>query len=162
MLTVFVMHTCMLSFTEFDETNTKTTSSDVTFSEQRDTVPFTTFDNITLAIEGKVSSSVDETVETTWYFNGGTLPPDTKLGVLRRPLLSLSQTLDIEKANIFDDGFYEVSLSIDPYKHLISHYGCPREYYTFIVDTVGISKISLDQAVIQLKYYGKINTYIDL
>ena len=114
-----------------------------------------TSDSISLTVKGTVHASVDETISTRWYFNGGTLRPGTSVGPLQRPLLSIFQTMEINNANHLDFGFYEVALTINTQTHLVSHLECPLQYYTFVVNTLGISDIVLARDVIQITQSGK-------
>ena len=111
--------------------------------------------NLTLNITGKTLPGIDDTVASTWYRNGGRLPSSSRLGPLKRPRLSISQSLTLENASILDEGTYDALLTIDPYTHFVRHLGCHRNYYTFVASTVGAYYTVLAQAKLQLKYYGR-------
>ena len=114
-----------------------------------------TSENISLTVSGKVHASVDETVSTRWYFNGGTVCPGTTIGPLQGPLMSIFQTMEIENAKNRDFGFYEVALTINTQAHLLSHLECPSQYYSFVANTLGISDIVLARDAIQISKSGK-------
>ena len=110
--------------------------------------------NLVLNITGKTNHRTDDTVVSTWYRNGGSLPSGSKLGALKRPRLNISQSLTLENASILDEGTYEALLTIYPHTHFVRHLGCHRNYYTFVDRTVGAYYTVLAQAKLQLKYYG--------
>ena len=110
--------------------------------------------NLVLNITGKTNHRVDDTVASTWYCNGGSLPSGSKLGPLKRPHLNISQSLTLENSSILDEGTYEALLTVDPYTHFLRHLGCHRNYYTFVDRTVQADDTVLAQANVQLKYYG--------
>ena len=118
-------------------------------------LPFADSQNLSLTITGIVHTLIDETVSTAWYFNGAALRDGITIGSLKSPLLSISQTLEIENTNILDSGFYEVTLIIQPYTHLVSHLQCPTEYSDFVTDFVGIDNIVLARDVVQLVDSGE-------
>ena len=132
--------------------DTTDTAVDFGFDENDQHV---TAEKIMVTVRGKVHASVDETVSTRWYFNGGTLRPGTTLGPLKRPLLSIFQTMEIENTNSLDFGYYEVALTINPQTHLVSHLQCPAPYSTFVTNTLGISDIVLARDMIQIMQSGK-------
>ena len=117
-------------------------------------VLFTAMQNVVLNITGKTNRRIDDTVSSTWYHNGGSLPSGSRLGALKRPRLNISQSLTLENSSILDEGTYDALLTIDPRTHFISHLGCPNNYYTFVASTVGADDTVLTQAKLQLKYYG--------
>ena len=108
--------------------------------------------NLVLNITGKTNRGLDDTIVSTWYHNGGSLPLGSRLGPLKRSRLNFSQSLTLENASILDAGTYDVLLTIDPRAQFASH-GCHSNYYTFVDRTVGAYYI-LAQAKLQLKYYG--------
>ena len=135
--------------------------------EQKDLdINLKAFDNISLTIQGKVHTSIDDAVSTRWYFNGGALRPGTTIGTLKRPLLSISQTMEIENANYLDLGFYEAALTINTYSHLVSHLECPLQYNTFVTNEIGISDIVLARDRIQIVQAGerkqRLNLYLNI
>ena len=80
---------------------------------------FTVTQNLTLSIVGKTHLGIYDTILSTWYHNGHSLPLGYKLEPLKKPLLSISQTLTLENSSILDAGTYEVRLAIDPYTHFL-------------------------------------------
>jgi len=117
-------------------------------------LPFTANQNLTLSIAGKTHPGVDDTILSTWYHNGNSLPPGSKLESLKRPLLNVSQSLTLENSSILDAGTYEVLLAIDSYTHFISHLRCHNNYYSFVRNTVRVNDAVLAQTKLELKYYG--------
>ena len=115
---------------------------------------FTPTQNLTLSITGKTHPGVDDTIRSTWYRNGNSLPLGSKLESLKRPLLNVSQSLTLENSSILDAGTYEVLLAIDPRTHLISHLGCHNNYYSFVGSAVRADDTVLAQTKLELKYYG--------
>ena len=111
--------------------------------------------NLVLNITGKNNRGLDDTISSTWYRNGRSLPLGSRLGSLKRPRLNISQSLTLENSSIFDEGTYEALLTIDPRTHFVSHLGCHSNYYTFVASTVGADDTVFAQANLQLKYYGK-------
>ena len=120
-----------------------------------DVVQFTTSESVMLTVNGNVHTLIDETVSTSWFFNGGALRVGTNVGALKKPRLSISQTMKIESSNALDSGFYEVALTLDSYTHLISHLQCPTQYDEFVINNVGIDSIALARDTIQLVQSGK-------
>ena len=118
-------------------------------------VPFATSESVMLTVNGDVHTLIDETVSTSWFFNGGALRVGANVGPLKKPRLSISQTMKIESSNALDSGFYEAALTIDSYTHLISHLQCPTQYHEFVIDNVGIESIVLARDTIQLVQSGK-------
>ena len=110
--------------------------------------------NLVLNITGKTNLGIDDTVASTWYYNGGSLPSGSKFGALKRPHLNISQSLTLENSSILDAGTYDALLTIDPHTHFVSHLGCHNNYYAFVASTVGADDTILAQAKLQLKYYG--------
>ena len=111
--------------------------------------------NLVLNITGKTNHRIDDTVVSTWYHNGVSLPSSSRLGPLKRPHLNISQSLTLENSSILDEGTYDALLTIDPRTHFVSHLGCHSNYYTFVASTVGADDTVLAQATLQLKYYGR-------
>ena len=143
----------MLSYsTELIVQDTTYTAVEFGFDENNQRI---TSENISLTVSGKVHASVDETVSTRWYFNGGTLRPGTTIGPLQRPLLSIFQTMEIKNASNLDFGFYDVVLTVDTHAHLLSYLECPSQYYSFVASTLGIRDIVLARDVIQIAKSGK-------
>ena len=126
----------------------------ITFQGNQAVVLFTAMQNLVLNITGKTHPEIDDTVITTWYRNGGSLPLGHRLGPLKRPHLNISQSLTLENSSILDEGAYDALLTIDPFTHFVSHLGCHGNYYTFVVNTFGATILA--QAQLQLKYYGKL------
>ena len=110
--------------------------------------------NLVLNITGTTNRRIDDTVVTTWYYNGGSLPSGSKLGPLKRPHLNIFQSLTLENSSILDEGTYDALLTVDPRTHFESHHGCHSNYYTFVARTVGADNTVLAQAKLQLKHYG--------
>ena len=106
-------------------------------------------------ITEKTLPEIDDTVASTWYRNGGSLPSSSRLGALRRPHPNISQSLTLENTSILDEGTYDALMTIDPRTHFVSHLGCHNNYYTFVASTVGADDTVLAQAKLQLKYYGR-------
>ena len=131
----------------------------IKFQENQAVVLFTALQDLVLNITGKTHPGIDDTVITTWYRNGGSLPLGSRLGPLKRPHLNISQSLTLENSSILDEGTYDALLTIDPRTHFVSHLGCHSNYYTFVASTVGADDTVLAQATLQLKYYG---TFISL
>ena len=127
----------------------------ISFQGNQAIVFFTALQDLSLNIIGKTNHRIDDTVITTWYRNGGSLPLGSRLGPLKRPHLNISQSLTLENSSIFDEGTYDALLTIDPRTHIVSHLGCHSNYYTFVASTVGADDTVLAQATLQLKYYGK-------
>ena len=132
-----------------------TVGTQISFQGNQALLAFTARQNLTLNITGKSNLGIDDTIITTWYRNGRRLPSGSRLGPLKRPHLNISQSLTLENSRIFDEGTYDVLLTIDPHTHFISHLGCHRNYYTFVDRTVRADDTVLAQAQLQLKYYGK-------
>ena len=121
-----------------------------------ETVPFSDSGEITLDVNGKVDTSLEETVFTVWHHNGGALPFGSKVGTLKKPLLHVSQSLETKKLNkIIDSGVYEVSLSVDAHSHFVSHLQCPIEYAEFVHNIFLSDTITLAKDFVHLAYYGK-------
>ena len=110
--------------------------------------------SLVLKITGKTNCGLDDTIASRWYHNGRRLLSSSKLGPLKRPHLSISQSLTLENSSILDEGTYDALLTIDPRTHFVSHLGCHNNYYTFVASTVGAEDTVLAQAKLQLKYYG--------
>ena len=110
--------------------------------------------NLVLNITGKNNRGLDDTIASTWYRNGRSLPSGYRLGSLKRSHLNISQSLTLENSSIFDEGTYDALLTIDPRTHFVSHLGCHNNYYTFVASTVGADDTVFAQANLQLKYYG--------
>ena len=133
-----------------------TTEIAVEFGFEKNYLSIKASENISLTVRGKVHAFIDETVSTKWYFNGDTtLRPGATMGPLKRPLLSISQNMEIANTNHLDSGFYEVALTINTYTHLVSHLECPLQYNSFVVNTIGISDIVLARDTIQIVQSGK-------
>ena len=126
----------------------------ITFQGNQAVVLFTALQDLSLNITGKTHPGIDDTVISTWYRNGGSLPLGSRLGPLKRPHLNISQSLTLENSSILDAGTYDALLTIDPRTHFVSHLGCHGNYYTFVANTVGATILA--QAQLQLKYYGKL------
>ena len=126
----------------------------IKFQGNQAVVPFTALQNVVLSITGKTFPIIDDTVVSTWYRNGGSLPLGYRLGPLKRPHLNISQSLTLENSSILDEGIYDALLTIDPHTHFISHLGCHSNYYTFVASTVGADDTVLAQVQLWLKYYG--------
>ena len=126
----------------------------ITFQGNQAVVFFTALQDLSLNITGKTHPGIDNTVITTWYRNGGSLPLGSRLGPLKKPHLNISQSLTLENSSILDEGTYNALLTIDPRTHFISHLGCHSNYYTFVDRTVRADDTILAQATLQLKYYG--------
>ena len=133
-----------------------TIGTQISFQGNQVVVPFTAMQNLVLNITGRTSRELDDTIVSTWYCNGGSLPLGSRLGPLNRPHLIISQSLTLENSSILDEGTYDALLTIDPHTHIISHLGCHNNYYTFVDHTVGADDTVLAQAQLQLKYYGKL------
>ena len=131
-----------------------TLGTQINFRGNLAVLPFTATQNLTLTITGKTHPGIDDTILSTWYRNGNSLPPGSKLEPLKRPLLNVSQSLALEDSSILDAGTYEVLLAIDPYTHLISHLGCDYNYYSFVDSTVRADDVVLAQTKLELNYYG--------
>ena len=138
----------------FSHTGPSDSGIQITFQENQAVVFFTALQDLSLNIIGKTNHRIDDTVITTWYRNGGSLPLGSRLGPLKRPHLNISQSLTLENSSILDEGTYDALLTIDPYTHFVSHLGCHSNYYTFVASTVGADDTILAQATLQLKYYG--------
>ena len=120
------------------------------------TVPFRDLDEITLDVYGKTDASVDGTISTSWYHNGGELPLGSELGALKKSLQRISQSLEIMKLNqIVDSGVYEVDVNVDAYAHLVSHLQCPNAYAELVSNVFLADRITLDWDIVELKYYGR-------
>ena len=115
--------------------------------------------NLVLNITGKTNHRIDDTIITSWYRNGGSLPSGSRLGPLKRPHLNISQSLTLENSSILDEGTYEALLTMEPYTHFVSHLGCHSNYYTFVASTVGADDVIMAQEKLELKYYGKLYLY---
>jgi len=131
-----------------------TVGTQINFQGNLAVLPFTATQNLTLSITGITHPGVDDTIRSTWYRNGNSLPLGSKLEPLKRPLLNISQSLTLENSSILDAGTYEVLLAIDPRTHLISHLGCHNNYYSFVDSTVRADDTVLAQTKLELKYYG--------
>ena len=118
-------------------------------------IQFTTSESVMLTVNGNVHTLIDETVSTTWFFNGGALRVGANVGQLKKPRLSISQTMKIESPNTLDSGVYEVALTIDSYTHLISHLQCPIQYNEFVINNIGIDSIVLARDTLQLVQSGE-------
>ena len=68
--------------------------------------------NLVLSITGKSNHSIDDTVVSIWYRNGGSLPLASRLGSLKKPHLNISQSLTLENSSILDEGTYDALLTI--------------------------------------------------
>ena len=132
-----------------------TIETQISFQGNQAVLAFTTMQNLTLNIAGKTLPGIDDTVTSTWYRNGGSLPSSSRLGPLKTPRLNISQSLTLENSSILDAGNYDALLTIDTYTHFVRHLGCHRNYYTFVDRTVGADDTVLAQAKLQLKYYGR-------
>ena len=126
----------------------------ISFQGNQAVLAFTAKQNLTLNITGKTLPGIDDTVASTWYRNGGSLPSSSSLGPLKRPRLNVSQSLTLENSSILDEGNYDALLTVEPYTHFVRHLGCHNNYYTFVASTVGAYYTVLAQATLQLKYYG--------
>ncbi len=116
-------------------------------------VYFTESDNITLVLQGHIQPSFEELVTIRWKHNGQTLSTNKYiLEPLQQPFLSLSQTMRIVDANFLDAGEYTATLEISSNSYLSQHLQCPYEYYQFVTSTLGISSVTLSEAVVRLKY----------
>jgi len=131
-----------------------TVGTHINFQGNLAVLPFTATQNLTLSIAGITHLGIYDTILSTWYHNGNSLPLGSKLEPLKRPLWNISQTLTLENSSILDAGTYEVLLAIDPYTHLISHLGCHNNYYSFVDSTVRADDAVLTQTKLELKYYG--------
>ena len=131
-----------------------TVGTQINFQRSLAVLPFTAMQNLTLSITGKTHPGIDDTILSTWYRNGNSLPLGSKLEPLKRPLLNISQSLILKNSSILDAGTYEVLLAIDPHTHFISHLGCHNNYYSFVDSTVGTDDAVLAQTKLVLKYYG--------
>ena len=143
------------SFNILAHTGPSDSGTQISFQGNQAVVLFTAMQNLVLNITGKTHPGIDDTVISTWYRNGGSLPLGYRLGPLKRPHLNISQSLTLENSSIYDAGTYEALLTIDPRTHFISHLGCHSNYYTFVDRTVRADDTILAQATLQLKYYGK-------
>ena len=143
------------SFNILAHTGPSDSGTQISFQGNQAVVLFTALQNLVLSITGKTNHRIDDTVITTWYRNGGSLPSGYRLGSLKRPHLNISQSLTLENSSILDEGTYDALLTIDPYTHFVSHLGCHSNYYTFVASTVGADDTVLAQAQLQLKYYGR-------
>ena len=143
------------SFNILAHTGPSDSGTQISFQGNQAVVLFTAMQNLVLNITGKTHPGIDDTVITTWYRNGGSLPLGSRLGTLKKPHLNISQSLTLENSSIFDEGTYEALLTIDPCTHFISHLHCHSNYYTFVASTVRADDIILAQATLQLKYYGR-------
>ena len=132
-----------------------TIGTQISFQGNQAVLAFTAMQNLTLNITGKTLPGIDDTVASTWYRNGGSLPSSSRLGPLKTPRLNISQSLTLENFSILDAGNYDALLTIDPYTHFVRHFGCHSNYYTFVASTVGADDTVLAQAKLQLKYYGR-------
>ena len=139
----------------FSHTGPSDSGIQITFQGNQAVVLFTALQDLSLNIIGKTNHRIDDTVISTWYRNGGSLPLGSRLGSLKRPQLNISQSLTLENSSILDEGTYDALLTIDPYTHFISHLGCHSNYYTFVASTVRADDTILAQATLQLKYYGR-------
>ncbi len=137
--------------------------AEIKFKEGGD-VYYTESDNITLVLQGHIQPSFEELVTIRWEHNGQTLSTDRYiLEPLQQPFLSLSQTMRIVDANFLDAGEYTATLEISSYSYLRQHLQCPNEYYQFVASTLGISSVTLGEAVIRLNYgRGKPQELLDL
>ena len=133
-----------------------TIGTQISFQGNQVVVPFTAMQNLVLNITGRTNRELDDTIVSTWYRNGGSLPLGSRLGPLKRPRLIISQSLTLENSSILDEGIYDALLTTDPRTHFVSHLGCHNNYYTFVASTVGADDTVLTQAQLQLKYYGKL------
>ena len=97
-----------------------TLGTQINFRGNLAVLPFTATQNLTLSITGKTDPGIDDTILSTWYLNGNSLPLGSKLEPLKRPLLNVSRTLSLENSSILDAGTYEVLLAIDTYTHTSS------------------------------------------
>ena len=131
-----------------------TVGTQISFQGNQAVLTFMAMQNLNLNITGKTFPGIDDTVSSTWYRNGGSLPSSSRLGPLKRLHLNISQSLTLENCSILDEGTYDALLTIDPRTHFISHLGCHSNYYTFVASTVGADDTILAQAKLQLKYYG--------
>ena len=129
----------------------------ISFQGNQAVVFFTALQDLSQNIIGKTNHRIDDTVISTWYRNGGSLPLGSRLGPLKRPHLNISQSLVLENSSILDEGTYDALLTIDPRTHFASHLGCHSNYYTFVANTFGATILA--QAQLQLKYYGKLLLY---
>ena len=152
----FISNGCfnILALTGPSDSGTK-----ISFQGNQAVVLFTALQSLVLSITGKTHPGIDDTVITTWYRNGGSLPLGSRLGSLKRPHLNISQSLTLENSSILDEGTYDALLTVDPRTHFISHLGCHNNYYTFVDRTVRADDTILAQATLQLKYYGKLLVY---
>ena len=148
-IVVTIVHPFLIHAAPFSTVGTQ-----INFQGSLAVLSFTASQNLTLSITGKTHPGVDDTILSTWYCNGNSLPPGSKLEPLKRPLLNVSQSLTLENSSILDAGTYEVLLAIDPYTHLISHLGCHYNYYSFVDSTVRADDAVLAQTKLELKYYG--------
>ena len=143
----------------FSHTGPSDSGIEIKFQGNQAVVFFTALQDLSLNITGKTNHRIDETVISTWYRNGDSLPLGYRLEPLKRPHLNISQSLTLENSSILDEGTYDALLTIDPRTHFISHLGCHNNYYSFVDHTVGADDTVLAHATLQLKYYGKLLAY---
>ena len=138
-----------LSFNILVHTGQSDSGIQISFQGNQAVVLFTAMQNLVLNIAGKTNHRIDDTVASTWYRNGGSLPSGSSLGPLKRPHLNISQSLTLENSSILDEGTYEALLTIYPRTYFISHLGCHTNYYTFVASTVGADDTILAHAKLQ-------------
>ena len=138
----------------FIHTGPSDSGTQIRFQGNQHVVLFTAMQNLSLNIAGKILAGIDDTVTSTWYCNGHSLPSGSILGLLKRPHLNISQSLTLENASILDEGTYDALLTVDPYGHFVHYLGCHYNYYIFVDRTVRADDTVLAQATLQLKYYG--------
>ena len=144
----------MGSFNILVHTGPSDSGIQISFQGNQAVVLFTAMQNLVLNITGKTNHRIDDTIITSWYRNGGSLPSGSSLGPLKRPHLNISQSLTLENSSILDEGTYDALLTVHTYTHFVRHLRCHYNYHTFVASTVGAGGTILAQAKLQLKYYG--------
>ena len=74
----------VFSFNILVHTGQSDSGIQISFQGNQAVVLFTAMQNLVLNITGKTNHRVDDTVASTWYCNGGSLPSGSKLGPLKR------------------------------------------------------------------------------
>ena len=84
--------------------SSNTVGTQISFQGNKAVLAFTAMQNLTINITGKTFPGIDDTVSSTWYLNGGSLPSSSRLGPLKRLHLNISQSLTLENCSILDEG----------------------------------------------------------
>ena len=140
---------------EHDKGSRGSQTGHISFGIPNSTFPYSSSHIISITLTGNAPSTILSVATIAWYTGGSASSTfsGTSLSRLQHLPSGISQTLTISNPTPLHENAYEAVLWLQPFTYL-TQFGCPSEYLSF-GDRVGIGDVVLDQAQVDLKYYGE-------